>query len=200
VHAEAALWADPQRSGHEDVHIVGEARGMLDAMQVGGGRAADHHSGWEPEEGGATREGVVAVQPRIGVDVVEQPHPGGVAQLMFGEQAVPDSVGAAEDLPGQGVGAMRTWGHVEQPADDRVATETPVDNPSRACRRTCGQPRIRPPIVLWHRPEWPTNQALGPPTGGDPLAFLEVGRSPALGHRDFQEPELIKPQGAGARR
>ncbi|MGC4754800.1 hypothetical protein [Micromonospora trifolii] len=45
MHAEAALWADPQRSGHEDVHIVGEARGMLDAMQVGGGRAADHHSG-----------------------------------------------------------------------------------------------------------------------------------------------------------
>ncbi|WP_444949114.1 hypothetical protein [Micromonospora ureilytica] len=45
MHAEAALWADPQRSGHEDVHIVGEARGVLDAVQVGGGRAADHHFG-----------------------------------------------------------------------------------------------------------------------------------------------------------
>ncbi|MET8088852.1 hypothetical protein [Micromonospora sp. NPDC005220] len=45
MHAEAALGADPQRSGHEDVHIVGEARGVLDAVQVGGGRAADHHSG-----------------------------------------------------------------------------------------------------------------------------------------------------------
>ncbi|MEU8421651.1 hypothetical protein AB0C15_12325 [Micromonospora sp. NPDC048835] len=45
MHAEAALWADPQRSRHEDVHIVGEARGMVNAVQVGGGRTADHHSG-----------------------------------------------------------------------------------------------------------------------------------------------------------
>ncbi|MCG5448323.1 hypothetical protein [Micromonospora hortensis] len=148
MHAEASLWADPQWSGHEDVHIVGEARGVLDAVQEGGGRAADHHAGWEPEEGGATREGVITVQPRVGVDVVAQPHPGGVAQLMFGEQAVPDSVGAAEDLPGQGVGAVRTWWHAEQPADRAPGTETPVDNPACGCRWTCGQPRIRLPIVL----------------------------------------------------
>ncbi|MFI6232216.1 hypothetical protein ACIBD9_01490 [Micromonospora sp. NPDC050784] len=45
MHAEAALWADPQRPGHEDVHIVGEARGVWDAVQVGGRRATDHHSG-----------------------------------------------------------------------------------------------------------------------------------------------------------
>ncbi|WP_433355048.1 hypothetical protein ACQPYV_31965 [Micromonospora saelicesensis] len=45
MHAEATLWADPQRSGHEDVHIVGKARGVLDAVQVGGRRAADYHSG-----------------------------------------------------------------------------------------------------------------------------------------------------------
>ncbi|RAO38140.1 hypothetical protein PSN13_01112 [Micromonospora saelicesensis] len=115
---------------------------------------------------------------------------------MFGEQAVPDSVGAAEDLPGQGIGAMRTWGHAEQPADHRLATETPVDNPARARRWTCGQPRIRLAIVLWKRPERPTNQASEPSTGGDPLAFLKVGRSPASGHRDFREPELIKLRGA----
>ncbi|MEH0933481.1 hypothetical protein [Micromonospora sp. CPCC 205558] len=45
MHAEAALWADPQRSGHDDVDIVGEARSVLDAVQVGGRRAADHDSG-----------------------------------------------------------------------------------------------------------------------------------------------------------
>ncbi|MEV4718375.1 hypothetical protein AB0J94_14430 [Micromonospora noduli] len=45
MHAEAALWAYPQRSGHEDVHVVGKARGVLDAVQVGGRRAADHHAG-----------------------------------------------------------------------------------------------------------------------------------------------------------
>ncbi|MEU5933889.1 hypothetical protein [Micromonospora sp. NPDC047187] len=63
MHAEAALWADPQRSRHEDVHIVGKARGVLDAVQVGGRRAADHHAGWEPKEGGATREAVIMAQP-----------------------------------------------------------------------------------------------------------------------------------------
>lgn len=68
---------------------------------------------------------------------------------MFGEQAVPDSVGAAEDLPGQGIGAMRTWWHTEQTADHRAAIETPVDNPACTRRRTCGQRRLRPPIVLW---------------------------------------------------
>ncbi|MEV5207370.1 hypothetical protein AB0K35_07795 [Micromonospora sp. NPDC053740] len=116
---------------------------------------------------------------------------------MFGEQAVPDSVGAAEDLPGQGIGAMRTWGHAEKPAEHRLATETPVDNPARGCRWTCGQPRIRPPVVLWQRSERPTNRALWPPMGGDPLAFLKVGRLLALGYRDFREPELIKPRGVG---
>ncbi|MBM0204863.1 hypothetical protein JNW90_18630, partial [Micromonospora sp. STR1s_5] len=116
---------------------------------------------------------------------------------MFGEQAVPDSVGAAEDLPGQGIGAMRTWGHAEKPADHRLATETPVENPARACRCTCGQQRIRLPIVLWQRPERPTNQASEPSTGADPLAFLKVGRSPASGYRDFREPESIKPRGQG---
>ncbi|MEV5207371.1 hypothetical protein AB0K35_07800 [Micromonospora sp. NPDC053740] len=45
MHAEAALRADPQRSGYEDVHVVGEARGVLNAVQVGSRRAADHHSG-----------------------------------------------------------------------------------------------------------------------------------------------------------
>ncbi|MFG2048581.1 hypothetical protein ACGFIW_14270 [Micromonospora sp. NPDC048935] len=144
-----------------------------------------------------TREGVVPLQPGVGVDVVAQPHPGGVAQLMFGEQAVPDSVGAAEDLPGQGIGAMRTWRHAKQPADYRVATETPVDSPAGAFRRTCGQPRIRLPIVLWRRPDRPTPEPFGPPAGDDPLAFLKVGRSLALGHRDFREPELIKPAGPG---
>ncbi|WP_232234100.1 hypothetical protein [Micromonospora chokoriensis] len=145
---------------------------MFDAVQIGGRRAADHHAGRKPEEGGATGEGVVPFQPRIGVDVVAQPHPGRVAQLMFGEQAVPDSVGAAEDLPGQGSGAMRTWWHVEQPADCGRAAETPVDNPTCARRRTCGQPRIHRLIMLWRQPDRLTNQTFGPPTGGDPLAFL----------------------------
>ncbi|MEU7848781.1 hypothetical protein AB0B74_15650 [Micromonospora parva] len=43
MHAEAPLRTDPQRSGHEHVHVVGEARGVVNAVQVGGRRAADHH-------------------------------------------------------------------------------------------------------------------------------------------------------------
>ncbi|MFI6784141.1 hypothetical protein [Micromonospora sp. NPDC050276] len=45
MHAKTALWADPQRSGHEDVDIVGEACGVFDAVQVRRRRASDHHSG-----------------------------------------------------------------------------------------------------------------------------------------------------------
>ncbi|MET8461509.1 hypothetical protein [Micromonospora zamorensis] len=36
VHAKAALWADPHRPGHEDVHVVGEGGGVFDTVQVGG--------------------------------------------------------------------------------------------------------------------------------------------------------------------
>jgi hypothetical protein len=79
VHAEAALWADPQRSGHEDVNVVGEGGGMFDTVQVGGRRARHHHPRWQPEEGRATGQGVVPFQPCVGVDVVAQPHPGGAA-------------------------------------------------------------------------------------------------------------------------
>lgn len=92
---------------------------------------------------------MVAVEPCVGIDVVAQPHPGGTAQLMFGEQAVPDSIGAAEDPPRQGVGAVRTWWHTEQPADDPWTAETPVDNLPRAAVRPCGQPKVRATIVVW---------------------------------------------------
>lgn len=68
---------------------------------------------------------------------------------MFGEQAVPDSIGAAEDPPRQGVGAVRTWWHTEQPADDPWTAETPVDNLPRAAVRPCGQPKVRATIVVW---------------------------------------------------
>ncbi|MEU4470840.1 hypothetical protein [Micromonospora sp. NPDC023888] len=149
MHAEAALWADPQRSGHEDVNVVGERGGVFDTVQVGGRRARDRHPRRQPEEGRATGQGVVPVQPSVGVDVVTQSHPGGAAELMFGEQTIPDSVGAAEDLPGQGVGAVRTWWHAEQLADHRSAAETPVDNLAHARRPPCGQPRARPAIVVW---------------------------------------------------
>ncbi|NYH43762.1 hypothetical protein HNR22_003489 [Micromonospora jinlongensis] len=36
MHAEATLWADPHRPGHEDVHVVGEGGGVFDTVQVGG--------------------------------------------------------------------------------------------------------------------------------------------------------------------
>ncbi|MEU7843138.1 hypothetical protein AB0B39_19525 [Micromonospora sp. NPDC049114] len=45
VHAEAALRADPKRSGHEDVHVVGEGGGVFDAVQEGGRRATDGYPG-----------------------------------------------------------------------------------------------------------------------------------------------------------
>ncbi|WCN81182.1 hypothetical protein [Micromonospora sp. LH3U1] len=79
---------------------------------------------------------MVPVEPCVGVDVVAQSHPGGAAQLMLGEQAIPDSIGAAEDLPRQGVGAVRTWWHAQQPADHPSTADTPVDNLTRARRPT----------------------------------------------------------------
>ncbi|MFD6567319.1 hypothetical protein [Micromonospora profundi] len=45
VHAEAALGADPQRSGHEDVDVVGEGGGVFDTVQVGGRGPANDHPG-----------------------------------------------------------------------------------------------------------------------------------------------------------
>lgn len=91
---------------------------------------------------------MVPVEPCVGVDVLAQPQPGGTAQLMFGEQAVPDSIGAAEDPPRQGVGAVRTWWHAEQPADHPWTAETPVDNLTRAAVQPCGQPKVRAAIVV----------------------------------------------------
>ncbi|MBM0279399.1 hypothetical protein [Micromonospora tarensis] len=45
MYAEPALLADPQRSGHEDVNVVGEIGRMDDTVQMSGRRASDHHSG-----------------------------------------------------------------------------------------------------------------------------------------------------------
>ncbi|MEV4659042.1 hypothetical protein [Micromonospora sp. NPDC049301] len=92
MHMEATLRADPERPGHEDMDVVGEGGGVFDTVQVGGRRAGDQHAGWQSEESGPTGEGVVPLQPRVGVDVMAQSHPRGAAQLMFGDQAVPDRV------------------------------------------------------------------------------------------------------------
>ncbi|WP_422754361.1 hypothetical protein [Micromonospora sp. WMMD708] len=67
------------------MHLVTEAGGVLDPVQVRRRRTRDDRAGGHPEEGGATGQGVVAGEAGIGVHVVTEPEPGRPAQLVAGE-------------------------------------------------------------------------------------------------------------------
>ncbi|SCG56911.1 hypothetical protein [Micromonospora halophytica] len=108
VHADAARRVDPDRTGHPHVHLVGEAGGVLDPVQVRSGRTSDHRLGRHPQHRCAAREGMVPVEPGVGVDVLVEADPGRPAKLVPGEEPAPDGVRATEDPPGEGGRAMRS--------------------------------------------------------------------------------------------
>ncbi|WP_239098438.1 hypothetical protein [Micromonospora qiuiae] len=71
---------------------IGEACGMLHAVQVCRRRASDGRSNRQLERHRAAGQLVIAIETSIGVDVPPKPYPGGTAKLMSSEQASVDGV------------------------------------------------------------------------------------------------------------
>ncbi|MFI7249756.1 hypothetical protein [Micromonospora chalcea] len=90
MHPDTRLGVGPDRGRQQDVHVVGEACGVLDPVQVGRRRAGDRRAGWHPQQRRAAGQRMVAVEPRVGVDVLPEPDPGRAPQMVPGQQPAPD--------------------------------------------------------------------------------------------------------------
>ncbi|MEU5782449.1 hypothetical protein [Micromonospora lupini] len=87
---------------HQNVHIVIEPGGVLDAVQVGRRRPGDQRLRRQPQSRSAAGQFVVTFEAGIGVHIMSESDPGRAAQLVSGDHALSDRGGSTEDPPGEG--------------------------------------------------------------------------------------------------
>ncbi|MFD2766605.1 hypothetical protein [Micromonospora eburnea] len=131
MNPEPVLTSQPGRAARENMDVVGEIGGVLDAVQVRGRRPGDQRVRRQLERCRPAGQRVVSIEAGVGVDVVADPNPGRAAELMPGEQAAPDHVGATEHSPRQEVWPVWLRRHADQPAGPMPSADTPVDNRRR---------------------------------------------------------------------